>query len=67
MADGKRLQSGCCSRTRGKPVEVVYPTEGCPLIIVPIGGVREGPPNPNAGAAIPELLFQRGDPANAGR
>src|SRR6202158_4549935 len=47
MADGNeynmfQLKEG------GKPVEIVYPTEGSPLIVGP-NGLLKGAPNPNAG------------------
>src|ERR1700687_3917171 len=52
MADGNeynmfQLKEG------GKPVEIVYPSEGSPLIVGP-NGLLKGGPNPNAGR-----LFQR--------
>src|ERR1700704_2852091 len=52
MADGNeynmfQLKEG------GKPVEIIYPTEGSPLIVGP-NGLLKGGPNPNAGR-----LFQR--------
>src|SRR5580693_9576718 len=46
MADGNDYNL-VLLKDQGKPVEVVYPTEGCPLIIVP-SGVFESAPNPNA-------------------
>ena len=46
MADGNDYNL-VLLKDQGKPVEVVYPTEGSPLIIVPTG-VFEKAPNPNA-------------------
>ena len=46
MADGNDYNL-LLSKDEGKPVEVVYPTEGAPLIIVPTGVFRSAP-NPNA-------------------
>src|SRR6202021_1586643 len=43
-------------KDQGKPVEVVYPTEGSPLIIVPIG-VFEKAPNPNAARLFQSFFF----------
>ena len=65
MADGNDYNL-VLAKDQGKPVEVVYPTEGSPLIIVP-SGIFRGAPNPNAAKTVPELLLQRRDPADAGR
>ena len=46
MADGNDYNL-LLGKDEGKPVEVVYPTEGAPLIIVPSGVFRSAP-NPNA-------------------
>jgi iron(III) transport system substrate-binding protein len=46
MADGNDYNL-VLLKDQGKPVQVVYPTEGSPLIIVP-SGVFKGAPNPNA-------------------
>jgi iron(III) transport system substrate-binding protein len=46
MADGNDYNL-LLSKDEGKPVEVVYPAEGAPLIIVPTGVFRSAP-NPNA-------------------
>src|SRR5580692_9169426 len=46
MADGNDYNL-LLAKDEGKPVEVVYPSEGAPLIIVPSGVFRSAP-NPNA-------------------
>jgi iron(III) transport system substrate-binding protein len=46
MADGNDYNLALL-KAQGKPVEVVYPSEGSPLIIVP-SGVFKNAPNPNA-------------------
>jgi iron(III) transport system substrate-binding protein len=46
MADGNDYNL-LLAKDEGKPVDVVYPTEGAPLIIVP-SAVFRGAPNPNA-------------------
>ena len=46
MADGNDYNL-VVFKDQGKPVEVVYATEGSPLIIVP-SGVFKSAPNPNA-------------------
>jgi iron(III) transport system substrate-binding protein len=46
MADGNDYNL-LLAKDEGKPVEVVYPAEGAPLIIVPSGVFRSAP-NPNA-------------------
>src|SRR6201996_1337184 len=46
MADGNDYNLALL-KEQGKPVEVVYPSEGSPLIIVP-SGVFKNAPNPNA-------------------
>jgi iron(III) transport system substrate-binding protein len=46
MADGNDYNL-VLFKDQGKPVEVVYPAEGSPLIIVP-SGIFQGAPNPNA-------------------
>jgi iron(III) transport system substrate-binding protein len=55
MADGNDYNL-VLLKDQGKPVEVVYPTEGCPLIIVPIG-VFEKAPNPNAARLFQSFFF----------
>ena len=46
----------------GKPVEIVYPTEGTPLIVGP-NGVFKAAPNPNAARLFQMLLLHRGGAA----
>jgi iron(III) transport system substrate-binding protein len=43
-------------KEQGQPVEIVYPAEGSPLIIVP-SGVFQGAPNPNAARLFQSFLF----------
>ena len=43
-------------KDRGQPVEIVYPTEGAPLIIVP-NGIFRSAPNPNAARLFQSFLF----------
>jgi iron(III) transport system substrate-binding protein len=57
MADGNDY-SLILFRDQGKPVEVVYPAEGSPLIIVP-SGVFESAPNPNAARLFQSFFFSR--------
>ncbi|MGX1107322.1 extracellular solute-binding protein [Bradyrhizobium elkanii] len=65
MADGNDYNL-VLAKDQGKPVEVVYPTEGAPLIIVP-SGIFKNAPNPNAARLFQSYFFQRRDPADAGR
>ena len=44
------------ARDQGKPVEVVYATEGSSLIIVP-SGIFRGAPNPNAAKLFQSFFF----------
>jgi len=55
MADGNDYNL-VLLKDQGKPVEVVYPTEGSPLIIVPIG-VFQNAPNPNAARLFQSFFF----------
>src|SRR3954451_769150 len=55
MADGNDYNL-VLAKDEGKPVEVVYPTEGSPLIIVP-SGIFRGAPNPNAARLFQSFLF----------
>src|ERR1700730_5043022 len=55
MADGNeynmfQLKEG------GRPVEIIYPTEGSPLIVGP-NGLLKGGPNPNAGRLFQSYCF----------
>ena len=43
-------------KERGQPVDVVYPGEGTPLIVVPSGIFRSAP-NPNAARLLQSFLF----------
>ena len=55
MADGNDYNL-VLAKDQGKPVEVVYPTEGAPLIIVP-SGVFKSAPNPNAARLFQSYFF----------
>jgi iron(III) transport system substrate-binding protein len=55
MADGNDYNL-VLLKDQGKPVEVVYPTEGAPLIIVP-SGIFKGAPNPNAAKLFQSFFF----------
>ena len=51
MADG--TEYGVIEmRKRGEPIEIIYPTEGCPLITGP-SGIMTRAPNPNAARLFP--------------
>jgi iron(III) transport system substrate-binding protein len=55
MADGNDYNL-LLLKEQGKPVEVVYATEGSPLIIVPSGIFRSAP-NPNAARLFQSFFF----------
>lgn len=55
MADGNDYNL-VLLKDQGKPVEVVYPAEGSPLIIVP-SGIFKNAPNPNAAKLFQNYLF----------
>jgi iron(III) transport system substrate-binding protein len=55
MADGNDYNL-VLLKDQGKAVEVVYPTEGAPLIIVP-SGIFRGAPNPNAARLFQSFFF----------
>src|ERR1700760_1002559 len=55
MADGNDYNL-LLSKDEGKPVEIVYPSEGSPLIIVPSGVFRSAP-NPNAARLFQSFFF----------
>src|SRR5271154_4111314 len=57
MADGNDYNL-ILFKDQGKPVEVVYPTEGSPLIIVPCGVFKDAP-NPNAARLFQSFFFSR--------
>ena len=61
MADG--IEYGVFqAKETGKPVELVYPTEGTPLIIGP-NGVFKNAPNPNAARLFQNFVLSAGVPA----
>jgi iron(III) transport system substrate-binding protein len=55
MADGNDYNL-ILLKEAGQPVEVVYPTEGAPLIVGP-NGVFKNAPNPNAARLLQSYLF----------
>jgi iron(III) transport system substrate-binding protein len=55
MADGNDYNL-VLLKDQGKPVEVVYPAEGSPLIIVP-SGIFASAPNPNAARLFQSFFF----------
>src|SRR5260221_4520683 len=55
MADGNDYNL-LLLKDQGKPVKVVYATEGSPLIIVP-SGIFRGAPNPNAARLFQSFFF----------
>jgi iron(III) transport system substrate-binding protein len=55
MADGNDYNL-VLFKDQGKPVEVVYPAEGSPLIIVQ-SGVFQNAPNPNAARLFQSFFF----------
>jgi iron(III) transport system substrate-binding protein len=55
MADGNEYNMFQIKEA-GKPVEIVYPTEGAPLIIGP-NGLLKNAPNPNAGRLFQSYCF----------
>jgi iron(III) transport system substrate-binding protein len=57
MADGNDFNL-VQLKEAGKPVEVVYPLEGSPLIVCP-NGVLKGAPNPNAGRLLQSYILSR--------
>src|SRR6201996_7978144 len=57
MADGNDYKL-TVFKNQGKPVEVVYPEEGSPLIIVP-SGVFKDAPNPNAARLFQSFFLSR--------
>jgi iron(III) transport system substrate-binding protein len=57
MADGNDFNL-IQHREAGKPVEVVYPREGAPLIVCP-NGVLKGAPNPNAARLLQSYILSR--------
>jgi iron(III) transport system substrate-binding protein len=57
MADGNDFNL-VQLKEAGRPVEVVYPLEGSPLIVCP-NGVLKGAPNPNAARLLQSYIFSR--------
>jgi iron(III) transport system substrate-binding protein len=57
MADGNDYNL-MVFKDQGKPVEVVYPAEGSPLIIVP-SGIFKDAPNPNAARLFQSFFLSR--------
>jgi iron(III) transport system substrate-binding protein len=57
MADGNDFNL-IQFKEAGRPVEVVYPLEGSPLIVCP-NGVLKGAPNPNAARLMQSYIFSR--------
>jgi iron(III) transport system substrate-binding protein len=57
MADGNDFNL-IQLKEQGQPVEVVYPTEGSPLIVCP-NAVMKAAPNPNAARLFQSYLFSR--------
>jgi iron(III) transport system substrate-binding protein len=55
MADG--IEYGVFQlKEAGKPVDVIYPSEGCPLIIGP-NGILKSAPNPNAARLLQSFML----------
>jgi iron(III) transport system substrate-binding protein len=55
MADG--IEYGCFQlKETGKPVDVIYPVEGSPLIIGP-NGILKSAPNPNAARLLQSFML----------
>jgi iron(III) transport system substrate-binding protein len=57
MADGNDFNL-IQFKEAGKPVEVVYPLEGAPLIVCP-NGILKGGPNPNAARLLQSYILSR--------
>ncbi len=55
MADGNEYNM-FLEKEKGSPVEIVYPTEGTPLVIGP-NGIFKNAPESECGASVPELLL----------
>jgi iron(III) transport system substrate-binding protein len=58
MADGNDYNLALL-KEQGKPVEIVYPAEGSPLVIVPCG-IFQSAPNPNAARLFQSFFFSAG-------
>jgi iron(III) transport system substrate-binding protein len=57
MADGNDYNL-VQMKEKGEPVEIVYPTEGTPIIVGP-SGVMKNAPNPNAARLLANWMFSR--------
>ena len=57
MADGNDFNV-ILHKEQGRPVEIVYPAEGAPLIVCP-NAVLKAAPNPNAARLFQSYLFSR--------
>jgi iron(III) transport system substrate-binding protein len=55
MADGNEYNL-VQLKEKGEPVEIVYPTEGTPLIVGPSGVLKDAP-NPNAARLLQSFMF----------
>jgi iron(III) transport system substrate-binding protein len=55
MADGNEYNM-FTEKEKGSPVEIVYPTEGTPLVIGP-NGIFKNAPNPNAARLFQSYCF----------
>jgi iron(III) transport system substrate-binding protein len=55
MADGNEYNL-IQLKEKGEPVEIVYPTEGTPLIVGPSGVLKDAP-NPNAARLLQNFMF----------
>jgi iron(III) transport system substrate-binding protein len=55
MADGNEYNL-VQLKEKGDPVEIVYPTEGTPIIIGPSGVLKDAP-NPNAARLLQSFMF----------
>jgi iron(III) transport system substrate-binding protein len=57
MADGNEYNL-IQMKEKGEPVEIVYPTEGAPLIVGPSGLMKDAP-NPNAAKLLHSWMFSQ--------
>ncbi len=57
MADGNEYNL-IQMKEKGEPVEIVYPTEGTPIIVGP-SGVMKNAPNPNAARLLTSWMFSQ--------
>ena len=61
MVDGNEYNA-LILKEEGKPIEVVYPTEGTPMAVGP-NGIFKNAPNPNAARLFQSFCFTAGMPA----